>query len=178
MRGGGGQQSNLTHCGCEQCVYTPKLVACKWVWSRLTALENSSRLGHMHFPQGSPRRHQDIFMIHPLTPPPIPPYWQLGPNHMLIQLSANAILVSSGRSLMSGGITPSRHGLQTFNAGALISSVAVKEHGRSPSPPGWACVGDYRNKKIDANFFVSNSTWAAYRPRRYWEWDEDWKEEG
>lgn len=65
-----GQQSNLTHGGCEHCVYTPKLVVCKWVWSWLTALENSSRSGHRHFPEGSPRRHQDIFMIHPLTTPP------------------------------------------------------------------------------------------------------------
>lgn len=66
-----GQQSNLTRGGCEHCVYTPKLVVCKWVWSRLTALENSSRSGHRHFPEGSPRRHQDIFMIHPLTTPPV-----------------------------------------------------------------------------------------------------------
>lgn len=76
QRRGRGQQSNLTHWGCEQCVYMPKLVVCKWVWCRLTAPENSSRSGHMHFPEGSPRRHQDIFMIcpranHPPTPTPL-----------------------------------------------------------------------------------------------------------
>lgn len=133
QRRGRGQQSNLTHCGCEQCVYMPKLVVCKWVWYRLTAPENSSHSGHMHFPEGSPRRHQDIFMIHPLAkPPPHPPslqsYWQLGLEHMLLlQLFRKRCL---GNSAFSGrrkwGITPSEHVLEKFNTGALISRMAER----------------------------------------------------
>lgn len=88
-RDGGGGNNLISHCGCEQCVYMPKLVVCKWVWYRLTAPENSSRSGHVYFPEGSPRRHQDIFMIHPLAKPPPRPtalqsYWQLGLEHMLL----------------------------------------------------------------------------------------------
>lgn len=110
------------------------------------------------------------------SPPPPPHIDNLDPTICWYNLQQTLSRFHQGG--LSRGIRPSRHGLQTLNAGALISSVAVKEHERSPSPPGWECVGDYRNEKIDANFFVSNSTWAAYRPRRYWEWDEDWKEEG
>lgn len=101
---GRGQQSNLTHCGCEQCVYMPKLVVCKWVWYWLTAPENSSRSGHMHFPEGSPRRHQDIFMIHPLANNP--PHPHPHPRHSHIDnldssiccccsFSENAILLAT-----------------------------------------------------------------------------------
>lgn len=171
----------------------PKLVVCKWVWYRLTAPENSSRLGHMYFPEGSPRRHQDIFMIHPLAkPPPAPPrYSHIDNLDSSICCCCNfsesaAFGGSSSSRRRQWGITPSGHILKRFNTGALISRMAERLLRRTREVchlSGLECAEDYwrekRKKKSMWRFCLrSNSTWAAYRPRQHLEWDEDWKEEG
>lgn len=131
-RRGGGRQSSLTHRGCERCVYTPKLVLRKWVWSRLTALENSSRSGHVHFPEGPPRRHQDIFMVQHLTRPPptttvILPTWTWA--YVDVTFSKHYLGGSVSSGSCHGGITAE---LRSPRDGWTAS----EEHRRSPSPSG------------------------------------------
>lgn len=53
----------------------PKLVVCKWVWYQLTAPENSSHSGHMHFPGGFSQAASGYIYDSPSSqpPPPMPP---------------------------------------------------------------------------------------------------------